>query len=129
MQLQQLDYVLAVVDEGSFTAAARSRGVSPPSLSQGVRALESELGAELFHRAGRRVRLSAAGEAFVGPARRAFGPPATARGGGAGGGAPGRGVPTVVRRRPGSGAGRPVPPRPPGGDGPHRRAGGPRGPG
>jgi LysR family transcriptional regulator, carnitine catabolism transcriptional activator len=79
MQLQQLDYVLAVVDEGSFTAAARSREVSQPSLSQGVRALESELGAELFHRAGRRVRLTAAGEAFVDPARRAVRDAATAR--------------------------------------------------
>src|SRR5215471_12392416 len=71
MQLQQLDYVLAVVDEGSFTAAARSRGVTQPSLSQGVRALEAELGVDLFVRAGRPVRLTAAGEAFVEPARRA----------------------------------------------------------
>lgn len=79
MQLQQLDYVLAVVDQGSFTAAARSLGVAQPSLSQGVRALEGELGAELFVRAGRQVRLTAAGEAFVGPARRALRDAATAR--------------------------------------------------
>jgi LysR family transcriptional regulator, carnitine catabolism transcriptional activator len=79
MQLQQLEYVVAVVDHGSFTAAAEVVGVAQPSLSQGVRALESELGAELFHRAGRRVRLSAAGAAFVGPARRALRDAATAQ--------------------------------------------------
>jgi DNA-binding transcriptional LysR family regulator len=79
MQLPQLQYVVAVVDHGSFTAAAEAVGVSQPSLSQGVRALEAELAAELFHRAGRRVRLSAAGEAFVGPARRALRDAATAR--------------------------------------------------
>lgn len=79
MQLQQLDYVLAVVDHGSFTAGARALGVAQPSLSQGVRALEGELGAELFVRAGRRVRLTAAGEAFVEPARRALRDAATAR--------------------------------------------------
>ena len=79
MQLQQVDYVLAVVDHGSFTAAARAIGVAQPSLSQGVRALEGELGAELFVRAGRAVRLTAAGEAFVEPARRALRDAATAR--------------------------------------------------
>src|SRR5262245_17044871 len=79
MQIQQLEYVVAVVDHGSFTAAAEAVGVTQPSLSQGVRARESELGTELFHRAGRRVRLSAAGEALVGPARRALRDAATAR--------------------------------------------------
>jgi LysR family transcriptional regulator, carnitine catabolism transcriptional activator len=79
MQLPQLEYVVSVVDHGSFTAAAEAVGVSQPSLSQGVRALEAELGVELFHRAGRRVRLSAAGQAFVGPARRALRDAATAR--------------------------------------------------
>jgi len=79
MQLQQLEYVVAVVDHGSFTAAAGALGVTQPSLSQGVRALESELGTELFVRAGRQVRLTAAGEAFAEPARRALRDAATAR--------------------------------------------------
>jgi LysR family transcriptional regulator, carnitine catabolism transcriptional activator len=79
MQFQQLEYVLAVVDHGSFTLAARAMGVAQPSLSQGVRALEGELGAELFVRAGRAVRLTAAGEAFLEPARRALRDAATAR--------------------------------------------------
>jgi DNA-binding transcriptional LysR family regulator len=44
--------------------------VAQPSLSGGVAALERELGVALFHRLGRRVTLTSAGEAFLGPARR-----------------------------------------------------------
>lgn len=70
MDLRQAAYVIAVVDEGSFTAAAASIPVSQPALSQAIAALERELGAPLFHRIGRKVVLTAAGEAFVAPARR-----------------------------------------------------------
>lgn len=69
MDLRQAAYVVAVVDEGSFTAAAASIPVSQPALSQAISSLERELGAALFHRIGRRVVLTPAGEAFVGPAR------------------------------------------------------------
>src|SRR5215475_9500598 len=69
MDLRQLGYVLAVVDEGGFTRGAAAAHVSQPSLSQAVRALERELGVELFHRAGRRVHLTAAGTVFVDAAR------------------------------------------------------------
>ncbi len=69
MDERRLSYFLAVVDEGSVTRAARRVHVAQPSLSQAIRGLESELGAELFHRVGRGLRLSAAGEALVGPAR------------------------------------------------------------
>jgi LysR family transcriptional regulator, carnitine catabolism transcriptional activator len=69
MDLRQVGYVLAVVDEGGFTRGARAAHVAQPSLSQAVRALERELGVELFQRAGRRVRLTAAGAAFVEAAR------------------------------------------------------------
>lgn len=70
MDLRQVEYVLAVVDHGGFTRAARAAHVAQPSLSQAVRRLEDELGAPLFFRLGRGVRLTPAGEAFVGPARR-----------------------------------------------------------
>ena len=69
MELRQLRYVLAVVDHGGFTRAAAAEHVAQPSLSQAVRALERELGVELFHRLGRQVSLTPAGEALVGPAR------------------------------------------------------------
>jgi LysR family transcriptional regulator, carnitine catabolism transcriptional activator len=69
MDLRQVEYVLAVVEQGSFTKAAVSVDVSQPSLSDGIRRLESELGVRLFHRLGRSVELTDAGRAFVGPAR------------------------------------------------------------
>jgi LysR family carnitine catabolism transcriptional activator len=69
MELQQLRYALAVVDHGTFTAAAEVCFVAQPSLSHAVRTLERELGTPLFHRLGRRTALTAAGEAFVPAAR------------------------------------------------------------
>src|SRR5437868_11807547 len=69
MDLRQVEYVLAVVERGSFTKAAAAEHVSQPSLSDGIRRLESELGVRLFHRLGRSVELTDAGRAFVGPAR------------------------------------------------------------
>jgi DNA-binding transcriptional LysR family regulator len=69
MDDRRLRYFLAVVDEGSVTRAARRLRVAQPSLSQALRAFERELDVQLFHRVGRGVRLSAAGEALTGPAR------------------------------------------------------------
>ena len=70
MEMRQVDYVLAVIDRGSFTAGAESLDIAQPSLSDGVRRLEVELGVRLFDRIGRRVVLTDAGRAFEGPARR-----------------------------------------------------------
>lgn len=70
MDLRQVEYVVAIVDHGGFTRAATALGVAQPSLSQGVRRLEEELGAPLLARIGRRVALTEAGESFLGPARR-----------------------------------------------------------
>jgi len=72
MDLRRLRLFLAVVDEGGFTRAAESEFVSQPSVSQAIRELEDELGTPLFHRVGRGVVLTAAGEALVGPARQAL---------------------------------------------------------
>ena len=79
MELRQVSYVVAVADEASFTRAARRLGVSQPTVSQAVRALERELGVDLFCRIGRTVVRSAAGEAFLGPARRLLREAETAR--------------------------------------------------
>ncbi len=79
MDVRQLSYVLAVVDEGTFTRAAEALQIAQPTLSQGIRALEADLGAELFERRARPVRLTAAGEALVSPARRAVRDVQTAR--------------------------------------------------
>ena len=69
MEIAQLRYALAVADRGSFTAAAQQCFVSQPSLSQAIKAIERELGVELFARSSRPVRPTAAGEAFVRSAR------------------------------------------------------------
>ncbi len=69
MELRQVEYVVAVVDEGGFTRAAAAIPISQPALSQGIRSLEDELGVELFARIGRSVRLTTAGSAFLEPAR------------------------------------------------------------
>jgi len=64
MTLQQLQYFLAAVEHGSFSAAAESLHMAQPSLSEQVRHLEGELGVALFHRVGRGVRLTEAGGAL-----------------------------------------------------------------
>ncbi len=69
MDRRQLEYFLAVVDYGGFTSASHVLRIAQPSLSQSVKTLERELGARLFHRLGRGVKLTSAGEALVGPAR------------------------------------------------------------
>lgn len=71
MERRQLEYFLAIAEAGSFTRAAARLSVAQPSLSASVRALEHELGAVLFERHGRGVRLTGSGEALLAPARRA----------------------------------------------------------
>ncbi|TKA10734.1 LysR family transcriptional regulator [Actinacidiphila oryziradicis] len=70
MQLQQLVYFLAVADTRHFTRAAERTHVAQPSLSQQIRALERELGAELFSRARGHIALTDAGETLLPLARR-----------------------------------------------------------
>ena len=79
MDLRRLRLFLAVVDEGGFTRAAQAEFVSQPSVSQAIRELEAELGTLLFHRVGRGVTLTSAGEALVGPARQTLRDVETAR--------------------------------------------------
>ena len=69
MESRRLRHFLAVADHGGFTAAAQAVYVSQPALSLAVKELEAEVGASLFIRNRRTVRLTAAGEALVGPAR------------------------------------------------------------
>ena len=69
MDARQLDYFLAVVDHGGVNRAAAALYLAQPSLSQAIRALERDLGHQLFHRVGRRLVLTDAGRALVEPAR------------------------------------------------------------
>ena len=69
MNLRALECFVAVVDEGSFTRAARRVGITQPSLSQHIRALEAELDGPVFSRLPRGVALTPAGRTLLPEAR------------------------------------------------------------
>src|SRR5919197_143225 len=69
MELQQMRYVVAVAETRSFTRAAERCLVVQSALSHQIARLERELGARLFDRTSRRVRLTPAGTAFLPAAR------------------------------------------------------------
>jgi DNA-binding transcriptional LysR family regulator len=60
-----LETLLAVARTGSVAAAARQRHITSSAVSQQIRRLDAHFGLKLFERAGRGVRLSAAGEAAL----------------------------------------------------------------
>lgn len=68
--LRQLQFLLAVADEGSFSRAADACHVTQPTLSSGIKELEGILGTQLVEREARGARLSAAGEIAVERARK-----------------------------------------------------------
>ena len=59
---------LAVAETGSLSAAARSLNASQPTLGRQIRAMETQLGATLFHRQARGFALTETGAALVAPA-------------------------------------------------------------
>jgi LysR family hca operon transcriptional activator len=69
VQLRLYRYVAVLAEELNFTRAALCLHVAQPSLSKQIRQLEAYLGAQLFERTKRDVRLTAAGEAFTAEAR------------------------------------------------------------
>jgi DNA-binding transcriptional LysR family regulator len=72
MELRQLEYLIAVAEEASFTRAAQRVHISQSGVSAQVRQLERELGAELFDRSARAATLTQAGAAAVAHARQAL---------------------------------------------------------
>ncbi len=79
MELRQLEYFVAVVEEGSFTRAAARVHVAQPGVSAQVRRLEAELGQPLLDRSGRRVTPTEVGAAVLPYARAALAAVAGAR--------------------------------------------------
>lgn len=69
MELRQLQHFLAVAEERHFTRAAQRVNIVQSALSTSIRLLEAELGAPLFVRDTRPVRLTAAGGVMVEKAR------------------------------------------------------------
>ncbi len=60
---------LAVAEHGSLSAAARELGVTQPTIGRKVKAMEQQLGAELFRRHDKGLALTEAGAALLRPAR------------------------------------------------------------
>ena len=69
MTLNQLRNVIAIADTGSMNEAAKKLYIAQPSLSQSVKELEREIGAELFRRGNRGMILTIEGEEFLSYAR------------------------------------------------------------
>ena len=69
MTLQDLRYLVALVDHGHFGRAAEACHVSQPTLSTQVRKLEEQLGLTLFERTNKSVSVTAPGEEIVAHAR------------------------------------------------------------
>ncbi|WP_416562003.1 LysR family transcriptional regulator [Nocardia testacea] len=72
MELRQLEYFVAVAEEQNFTRAAQRVHISQSGVSAQIRALERELGAELFDRSARTATLTVAGKAALEHARTAL---------------------------------------------------------
>jgi len=70
MDLRQLRQFTVLAEEGSFSLAAQRLCMAQPPLSVAIRKLEDEIGAALFVRGARGVRLTAAGQAALTVARR-----------------------------------------------------------
>jgi DNA-binding transcriptional LysR family regulator len=69
MEVQQARVFLAVAEELHFARAAERLHLSQPPVTRAIQQLERSLGVALFDRTTRTVRLTAAGEALVPPAR------------------------------------------------------------
>ena len=72
MDLRQLEIVKAIAETGSFTAAGARLHVSQSAISRQILLLEDEFHERLFVRLGRRVQITAAGEALLQLAHRVF---------------------------------------------------------
>jgi DNA-binding transcriptional LysR family regulator len=72
MDLRQLEIIRAIAAAGSFTAAGAKLHVSQSAISRQILLLEDELGEPVFHRIGRRIRITPAGESLLQLSNRVF---------------------------------------------------------
>jgi DNA-binding transcriptional LysR family regulator len=72
MEVRQLEYFVAVVEERSFTKAAQRERVAQPAVSAQIQRLERQVGQRLLNRSHREVRLTQAGAALLPHAKAAL---------------------------------------------------------
>jgi DNA-binding transcriptional LysR family regulator len=72
LDLRQLEIIRAIADTGSFTAAGGKLHVSQSAISRQILLLEAELGEPVFHRIGRRIKITPAGESLLQLSHRVF---------------------------------------------------------
>lgn len=70
MTLTQLEYTLAVAEQGNFTLAAEKCFVTQPTLSMQVQKLEDELGVKLFNRNAKPIALTQIGTKILSQAKK-----------------------------------------------------------
>lgn len=73
MELRQLEYFMAVCEELHFTKASEKLGITQPTLSHQIKALEDEIGVPLFDRMGKKIAITEAGRLLYEQASKAFG--------------------------------------------------------
>jgi len=69
IEVRHLLLVTTVADQGSLAGAAKILNLTPSALSHQLHDIEGRLGTPLFHRVGKRMRISPAGERFLESAR------------------------------------------------------------
>ena len=65
MEMSQIRYALAAAQKLNFTKAATECNVSQPALTRAIKTLEQELGAQIFHREGKKILLSEFGKSIL----------------------------------------------------------------
>ncbi len=69
MTLQQLKYIVTVVETGNITEAAKKLFIAQPSLTKSIKELEKEMGIVIFDRSNKGISVTKEGERFLGYAR------------------------------------------------------------
>ena len=65
MKIQQLEYIIAIAQAGSITAAAKNLYQAQPNISIALKDLESEIGMQIFWRTPNGMVLTPEGESFL----------------------------------------------------------------